>query len=70
MAYSLTYMMTTGRAVRYSDTAAIAVTDHAALVLAGAGGIVIRDAQSLIVTLASLVATDTPAMANARKPRG
>ena len=60
MAYSLTYIMSTGRSVRRSETAALAVADHAALVLAGAGGIVIRDAQSIIVTLASITALGKP----------
>lgn len=56
MAYSLTYIMLTGRGRRIADTASEAVLDHAAMVLAGASGIVIRDGHSVVVTLATLVA--------------
>ena len=54
--YSLTYSMLTGRGVRISASAGDALLDHAALLLAGASGIVIRNAKSLVVTLAEVTA--------------
>ena len=60
MAYSLTYMMWTGQGCRTSDTAADAVVDYAALSLAGASDIVIRDGRCIVVTLASLIVLAKP----------
>ena len=57
MQYSLTYNMFTGRGVRTSASADDALLDHAALLLAGASGIVIRDPRALVVTLAQIIAT-------------
>ena len=56
VAYSLTYIMLTGRGRRIAEAAGEAVLDHAAMVLAGASGIVIRDGHSVVVTLASVIA--------------
>ena len=56
MAYSLTYMMLTGRGVHLSLTAGEAVKDHAGLLQAGASDIVIRDTHLLVVTLAAVTA--------------
>ena len=56
MAYSLTYQMQTGSGVRSSASAAEALRDHTALLMAHANSITIWDARSLVVTLPALVA--------------
>ena len=58
MAYSLTYLMTTGQGVRRSETAGDVVFDHRCLLAAGGSGIVIRDELSHVVSLASLAAAE------------
>lgn len=56
MAYSLSYHMQTGQGRQSSATAATALHDHAALLMAHANRIVVRDARNRVVTLADLVA--------------
>jgi len=55
MPYSLTYRMQTGRSRHSSMSAAAALHDHAALLLAHADKIVVRDVRNRIVTIADLV---------------
>ena len=55
MAYSLNYHMQTGRGHQSSATAAAALHDHAALLMAHANRIVVRDAQNRVVTISDLV---------------
>ena len=54
MSYSLTYTMNSGGSRHNSDTAQLAIDAHAALLRAGAGGIVIRDTKNRVVTLSSV----------------
>jgi hypothetical protein len=56
MTYCLTYTMTTGQGARHSSSAKDAVVDHARLLHAGATGIIIRDEQCFVVTLAAVEA--------------
>ena len=55
MAYSLTYNMQTVKGRQSSATAAAALHDHAALLMAHAHRIVVRDERNRVVTLAALV---------------
>ena len=55
MAYSITYRMQTGRGEHSSVSAATALRDHAALLVAHADRIVVRDAQNRVVTVQDLV---------------
>jgi hypothetical protein len=55
MAFSITYNMQTGQGRRSSATAASALHEHAALLVAHANRIVVRDARNRIVTIADLV---------------
>ena len=56
MAYSLTYKMQTGQGRQSSATAAAALHEHAALLVAHANRIVVRDARNRVVTISDLVA--------------
>ena len=71
--YSLTYGMLTGRGLRISGTAGEAMFDHAALLQAGATGIVIRDDRLLVVTLAKVAEQEkletSRSASQARSPR-
>ena len=56
MAYSLTHKMQTWRGRQNSTTAAMALRDHATLLVAHADRIVVRDARNRVVTITDLVA--------------
>jgi hypothetical protein len=57
--YSLTYNMQTGKGRRSSASADTALHDHAALLVAHANRIVVRDAQNRVVSISDLVARKT-----------
>ena len=56
MSYLITFSMTSGGSRRVIVTAKQVVSSHIDLVLAGANSIVIRNAENVIVTLASVTA--------------